>query len=182
LLKLSYEKAKKADPDSIVLNGGLTEPIIEDVNNFYLQEARDYTDILNIHTFIDPHDPQHSDRFERIIEGVENIMTRHGDSHKKIWITEMGVPGVPSHLPSLKWFGGGHVDEQKQAEWIERQYKLIEEYPRVEKLFWAFYRDTENEFKDATDYLGLVRLDLSPKPAFHKFKKIIQDWKKKEED
>lgn len=59
---------------------------------------------------------------------------------------------------------------------------MIVSFPRVEKLFWAFYRDTENEFHDATDYLGIVRLDLSPKPAYHRLKKLIKDWKVQEEE
>jgi polysaccharide biosynthesis protein PslG len=178
LLKLSYAAAKAADPSCFVMNGGITEPILEDVNNLYVGEARHFTDAINLHTFVDPLDPKSPDRFNRIIEGVEEIMARHGDLRKNIWITEMGCPGVPKGLAPLKWFGGDCVDEDQQAEWIQSQFKLMEKHPIIERVFWAFYRDTENEFKDATDYFGLVRLDLTPKPAFHRLKKIIGDWKK----
>jgi hypothetical protein len=63
--------------------------------------------------------------------------------------------------------------EDEQAAWLERVYDLIKKHPRVEKLFWAFYRDTDAMFKDATDYLGIVRKDLSPKPSFFSMKKLI---------
>jgi len=89
----------------------------------------------------------------------------------------MGCPGVPVGVSPQTWFGGGNVSEEEQAAWLERQYALIKKFPSIEKLFWAFYRDTEGEFKDGTDYLGLVRVDLSPKPAFNKFKTLIQNYK-----
>jgi hypothetical protein len=174
LLTMAYAAAKKYDPACTVLNGGLTEPIAEDMENFYANGGKDLTDIVNIHTFVDPLDPATPERFGKIISDVERIMDKYGDRKKKIWITEMGCPGLPADKMNLKWFGGTAVSEEQQATWIEKQYRMIERFPRIEKLFWAFYRDTENEFRDATDYLGLVRLDLTPKPAFFTLKKLIE--------
>jgi hypothetical protein len=175
LLKLSYEAAKKADPTCSVLHGGLAEPIVEGVIHLYQQKAP--FDILNIHPFLNPHDPKSSERLHRIMTGVCEEMKKQNEEEKKIWITEMGCPGLPSDKMNLTWFGGDPVDEHKQADWLEKQYEWIQKYPTVEKLFWAFYRDTENEFKDATDYMGLVRLDLTPKPAYSKMKALIQRYR-----
>jgi polysaccharide biosynthesis protein PslG len=179
LLTASFAAAKKADPTCIVLNGGLTEPLNEDVSNLYRQGGKNIHDILNIHTFIDPLSPDAENRFRKIITDIRSLMIAHGDADKKIWITEMGCPGIPGGREEQLWFAGKGTDENQQADWLKKQYALIREFPFIEKLFWAFYRDTENEFKDATDHLGLVRLDFTPKPAFFQMKKLIEENKKR---
>ena len=42
LLRLSYAAAKEADPHCLVINGGLTEPIIDDVRNFYTNGGKKF--------------------------------------------------------------------------------------------------------------------------------------------
>lgn len=168
LLRLSRAAAKVADPTCMVVNGGITEPILEDVENFYAQGGKDLTDVMNIHTFVNPLDPKGRERFDGIITGVRDIMEKHGDGKKRIWITEMGCPGIPKGLPPQAWFSGEAMTEEQQADFLDQQYDWIKDHPSVEKLFWAFYRDTEGTFKDATDHFGLVRLDLTPKAAFHR--------------
>jgi len=174
LLEVSYQAAKKADPTCTVLNGGLTAPILEDVTNLYKQGAKPVFDILSIHTFLDPLSTSSLVEFGALLSGTQNIMDANGDQMKKIWITEMGCPGIPKGRPAQRWFAGDSVDEGTQAEWLETIFTKIKTQNRVEKLFWAFYRDTQDEFKDGTDFLGLVRNDFSPKPAFTKYKQLIR--------
>lgn len=173
LLQISYEAAKKADPLCLVLNGGLTEPIAQDVGHLY-QNTKAF-DILNIHTFIDPFDINGNARFNKIIGDVLKIMANQNGPEKKIWITEMGCPGIPKDLPAQDWFGGKSMNEDQQADWLETQYSWMKNHPQIEKCFWAFYRDTDKIFNEATDYFGLVRLDLTPKPAFHRMKNLINE-------
>lgn len=179
LLRLSYAAAKQADPGCVVLNGGLTEPLVEDVRHLYEQRGNETMDILSVHTFLDPLAPDRSEKFDGIIRGIRQVMEDHGELHKKIWITEMGCPGIPANRPSHPWFAGEGVSESQQADWLEEQYGYINRYPFIEKMFWAFFRDTEGMFKDATDYLGLVRTDLSPKPAYERMKRLIENWERK---
>jgi hypothetical protein len=174
LLRAAYRAIKRADPAAVVLNGGLTEPVLEDVTNLYASGGGGFFDVLAIHTFVDPLSAASAARFDGLVRGVERIMDANGDGDKKIWITEMGCPGVPPGVPKKAWFSGEALDEEQQADWLERQYAMIRPYPRVEKLFWAFYRDTLNEFKDSTDHLGLVRFDLHPKPAFYRLQNLIR--------
>ena len=168
LLKMSREAAKEADPSCRVLNGGLTGEIVKDLAAFYDRGGGPLTDAVNIHTFINPLDPLRRENFDAILRGVRDVMTRHGDTSKPVWITEMGCPGIPEGRPRQTWFQGEPMDERQQADWLDTQYDWIKDYPFVERLFWAFYRDTDGIFKDSTDYLGLVRNDLSPKPAFER--------------
>jgi polysaccharide biosynthesis protein PslG len=177
LLKKSYAAAKHADPECVVLNGGLTEPIIHDVENLYRNGAKDFFDILNIHSFINPHSPAVETEFDHIIHGISTIMEKHGDMGKKIWITEMGCPGVPADKEDLTWFAGKALNEQQQAAWVEQQTGLVLKHKNIERVFWAFYRDTLNEFNDAVDYFGLVRFDLTPKPAYDAMQRMIKNFR-----
>jgi sugar phosphate isomerase/epimerase len=176
LLKLSYAAAKNADPDCQVLNGGLTEPLLDDLRHFYSNDIKNSFDILSIHTFIDPLSESPEKLFDNLITNTQKIMDGNGDSNKKIWITEMGCPGIPSGDKWESWFQGKGLSEDQQEKWLKTQFGFLKKYPRIEKMFWAFYRDTENIFHDATDHLGLVRFDLSPKPSFNALKEIITNW------
>lgn len=173
LLRASYIAAKNADPSCIVLNGGITEPLLENVKNLYLHGGKDIFDILSIHTF----HPLVGDvevRFNQLIRGVQKTMAMYADEKKKIWITEMGCPGVPSGVAIKEWWLGKNPNEEQQSLWLEKEFQMIKAFPNIEKLFWAFYRDTNGIFEDGVDHFGLVRFDLTPKPAFHKFKQLIR--------
>ncbi len=174
LLRLSKAAAKAADPSCLIYNGGITEPIIEDVENFYARGGKDLTEALNVHTFINPLDPEGRVRFDGILNDVKRVMKKYGDGNKKIWITEMGCPGIPNDRPRQAWFSGEAMNEDQQADWLDKQFDWVKSHPEVEKLFWAFYRDTDGVFKDATDHMGLVRLDLTPKAAFRRLSERIR--------
>ncbi len=173
LLKLSYDAAKNVDPSCLVLNGGITASVVPDVKSFYESGGRDITDRLNIHTFFDPTAPDATQQFDRTIEGVRDVMHAHGDDSKKIWITEMGCPGLGSAHSTKEWWIGVNTSETQQAQWLETIYLLARRHPSIEKLFWAFYRDTGEFFKNGVDYFGLVRKDFTPKPAFYRLKTLI---------
>lgn len=179
LLKASYQAAKTADPACVVLNGGLTEPLRESLTDLYANGAREFFDILSIHTFFDPLSPESEENFHKTIAAIESLMDQNGDRVKKIWITEMGSPGVPPEKQGGKnWWAGPNLSMEQQAQALHAQYQWIKQHPRIEKLFWAFYRDTDGAlekgmFEDGTDFLGLVRFDLTPKPSYYQMKKLI---------
>jgi hypothetical protein len=108
-LKDVYAAVKKAAPDCKVLNGGLANGL-SSVNHLYDNGAKDYFDILNIHIF---ESPLHHDAVKRVIAYPKlayKIMARNGDADKKIWITEIGCPGVKRGLDVDNWWMGGNPD------------------------------------------------------------------------
>lgn len=175
LLTLSYHAAKKADPSCVVLNGGITEPLYEDIENFYRNGGKKICDLLAIHIFVDPLHPDREKQFSGLVKHVEDIMAQHGDGGKKIWITELGCPGVPPGENAPTWFIGKSPNEEEQAEWLETVYGVLKKHPRVQKLFWAFYRDTQGIFPDSTNFFGLVRFDLTPKPSYERMRSLIRN-------
>ena len=106
-------------------------------------------------------------------------MSRNGDCHKKIWITEIGCPGVRRGLAVNKWWLGKNPTEKQQASWLKKVYTELLKDENVEKAFWAFFRDTKEHWDNGVDYFGIIRWNYSKKPAFNAYRDSFNAWKKK---
>lgn len=173
LFELSYHAAKNADPACTVINGGITAEVAQDVRYFYDNGGGKLTDKLNMHMFLDPLAVNSLQTLSEVIQQVSGVMAEFGDDHKKIWITEIGCPGVINPAQTKPWWIGRNTTEEEQSEWLDKVFTMAGAFPSVEKVFWAFYRDTGMFFKDGVDYFGLVRNDFTPKPAFYRLKSLI---------
>lgn len=222
LLKEVYTAAKQVYPECIILNGGLANGI-SSINKLYENGSKDYFDILNIHIFAAPLNEGAIKKVLAYPKVAYKIMKRNGDGNKKIWVTEIGCPGMPAFgsigtitkaidakdwlMPdnpkedkrfkeaidkvikteneragrkviTKNWWLGDNPDEQQQAKWVSDVFtNLINEEP-VEKVFWAFFRDCNEHWRNGTDYFGLVCWNFSPKPSFLMYKKCFEDWAK----
>ena len=110
LLKDVYQELKTVDPNCIILNGGLANGI-ESVRQLYANNTKDYFDILNIHYF---DSPLHELSIERVVaypQQAYEVMQKYGDNQKKIWITEIGCPGVRKGIKTRNWWLGENPDE-----------------------------------------------------------------------
>lgn len=176
-LKEVYITAKKIDPDCKILNGGFASGILS-VKRLYDNGAKDYFDILNIHIFEAPLNPGAIKRVLAYPKLAYKIMSRNGDSRKKIWITEIGCPGVKRGLKVKNWWLGKNTDERRQAEWLKTVYTELNKNSAVGKIFWAFFRDCNKHWDNGIDYFGLLRRDFSAKPSFSAYKECFNNWKK----
>lgn len=170
LLKVVYPAIKKADPTAVVLMGGLTGNPDQSLNEIYLNGGKPYFDRVNIHPFRTPSDPAAIDRVRELHEKVLEVMKRHGDADKKVWFTEIGSPGVSGGIQPTWWLGKA-PNELIQAQWVKAVMGEMTKWPSVEKVFWAFFRDTDH-FKDAVDYFGIVRKDWTLKPGYEAYRKV----------
>jgi hypothetical protein len=178
LLKDVYIAAKKADPDCKILNGGLAEGV-SSINQLYDNGAKDYFDIMNIHIF---YSPQQANSIKAVLNFTKlayKIMSRNGDGNKKIWVTEIGCPGVREETKTENWWIGENPTEREQAEWVKDIYTELLKDRFIEKVFWAFFRDCDNHWGNGIDYFGLIRWDFSKKPSFEAYKKCMEEWKRK---
>ncbi|MCX5702404.1 MAG: beta-galactosidase [Candidatus Omnitrophica bacterium] len=177
LLKDVYIALKEVDPDCKILNGGLANGIAS-VNHLYDNGAKGYFDILNLHFFESPLNP---DAIKRVIvfpKLAYKVMARNQDGDKKIWITEIGCPGVKRGLKVNNWWMGNNPNEAEQAKWLKDVFTSLTREKFVEKVFWAFFRDTKEHWNNGVDYFGLLRWDFTRKPAFLTYKKCFNDWKR----
>jgi len=177
LLKDVYIAAKKIDPECKILNGGFANGILS-VNRIYENGARDYFDIMNIHIFYTPLNPDAIKAAKGLIRLTYKIMKRNGDGLKKIWITEIGAPGVKKGLDVKNWWLGDNPSEQIQAKWVNEVFTHLTKEEAVERVFWAFFRDCDRHWNNGIDYFGLIRWDFSPKPAFYAYQRCFKEWEK----
>jgi hypothetical protein len=169
LLKDAYTAIKEIAPECQVLNGGFANAI-DSINHLYDNGAKGYFDILNIHIF---ESPLHEGSIKRVMSYpklARKIMERNGDGNKKIWVTEIGCPGVKKGLKASNWWMGENPDEEKQAFWVRDIFTSLVKDPSIEKVFWAFFRDCDQHWDNGVDYFGLVRWDYSLKPSFAAYK------------
>ncbi len=177
LLKDVYIAAKQIDPDCKILNGGLANGLAS-VNKIYDNGGKGYFDILNIHIFESPLNAGSIKRVTAYPKLAYKIMTRNGDGHKKIWVTEIGCPGVKRTLKVNNWWMGRNPTETQQASWLKKVYTELLKDKNVEKIFWAFFRDCSGHWGNGVDYFGLVRWDFSKKPSFKAYQECFNQWNK----
>jgi hypothetical protein len=178
LLRDAYRELKRIDPGCNVLNGGFANSLVS-VNKLYDNGAKDYFDILNIHIFESPLLPGTAKRVAAYPKAIYKMMARNGDGNKKLWITEIGCPGVKRGLKVKNWWQGINPDEGQQAVWVKEVYTELLKHEAVEKVFWAFFRDCLKHWDNGVDYFGLVNWDFSKKPAFSAYKALFKEWQKK---
>jgi len=177
LLKEAYPALKSANPDCKVLNGGISNGMLS-IGYLYENGAQGYFDIMNIHYFTSP---LYDNAIQSVIaypKLVYKAMVKNGDAGKKIWVTEIGSPGMTDPKSSPNWWAGENPDEARQAEWVREVYSGLLGNENVEKVFWAFFRDCKNHFYNGTDYFGLLRWDFSKKPSFKAFQQAAREWEK----
>jgi len=177
LLREVYTAAKKVDPECKILNGGLSAGLAS-VNKLYDNGAGGYFDIMNIHIFQTPLHTGSIKAVTAFTRLAHKVMSRNGDAGKKIWVTEIGCPGVKKDLSVVNWWMGKNPNEDEQAGWVRLVYSELLKDKNVEKVFWAFFQDCLGEWKNGIDYFGLVREDYSRKPSFKAYKDSFNNWKK----
>ena len=177
LLREVYSAVKKVDPNCKILNGGLANGA-SSINHLYDNGAKDYFDILNIHIFENPLNPNALKAVTAYPKLAYKIMSRNGDARKKLWITEIGCPGVMQGQRVENWWIGRNPEERQQAEWLKKIFTELIKDKNVEKIFWAFFRDCRDHWKNGVDYFGLIRWDFSKKPSFKAYQERFNNWKK----
>jgi len=179
LLKQAYSAIKETDPSSRVLLGGFTQGGYYALQDLYRRGGKDYFDIMNIHPFVDPFDPEGVQSIHCLYSNIKKLMSRYNDGDKKIWFTEIGCPGLDSRSKYFNWWMGPGPEEKEQAGFLAEVYRELLGLDAVEKVFWAFFRDNQDHFKSAVDYFGILRWDFSLKPAYRAYKKAVREWRKR---
>jgi hypothetical protein len=176
ILKATYLAAKKVDPSCKIVLGGMTSDGYYAIKNVYQNGGKDYFDIINIHPFVDPLRKSEFQRIYTIYNNLERLKISNEDRGKKIWFTEIGCPGIGPGIAVRGWWMGSSVTEETQAQFLHDVYTDVLDLVDLEKVFWAFFRDNKDHFKNDVDYFGIVRWDFSPKKAYEAYKLRYERW------
>lgn len=90
LLKRSYETIKAVNPDLKVAVGGYAGIPFDYIEKLYELGGGRYFDIMNVHPYSHPRPPEEN-LAERLAQ-LRELMRKHGDADKPVWITEIGWP------------------------------------------------------------------------------------------
>jgi hypothetical protein len=180
LVKAAYPRIKAANPDAFVL-AGATSPAPNDgtqidevtfMQQVYANGAQGSFDAWSHHPYTHPAPPGnvHPDSSWYQMYGaspnMRSVMAANGDGAKQLWGTEYGPPtsGTP-----------GSVGEDGQARHVTDAYRLWRSYKWAGPLFWYSGRDLEapGASGSAWNYMGLLRQDFTPKPAWYAYRAAV---------
>lgn len=174
----AYEAIKTADPEAVVLAGALT-PTVElsqaNVNDLvFLQRmyeagAGACFDVMSAQAYglwsgaADQRLRPNVINFPHHLF-IRDLMVRHGDADKPIWISEMGWNVVPESIEARF----GRVTEAQQARYTVEAYERTEaEWPWVGvNAYWFLKRPSDQEAAQSFYYFRLLEPDFSPLPVY----------------
>ena len=171
LLRAAYPAIKRGDPKARVVFAGTVHNNRRWIAAAYRAGAKGAFDVMATHPYqgVGDQPPEvigdaSAWWLMTNVSTVHELMARHGDGAKPIWFTEFGwsAHGNPAGTPDYQ----RGVTEAVQASYIGRAYTLIRaRFPYVERAFW--YKDASRPGEDAHESgYGLLRADLSPRPAY----------------
>ena len=124
------------------------------------KDTAQYYDVLDIHIY-HPYE-----LIPDIVEWAQATMARQGYS-KPIWLTEVSGPNYPELWPNEK------VGERRQAEEVVKRYVLALG-SGVERVFWYVLVAPKHQDTGEWSRTGLLRRDLSKRPAYHTYRLMTQ--------
>jgi polysaccharide biosynthesis protein PslG len=173
MLRAGSQAVRAADPAATVVMGGLSKSDFSYLEGVYRAGGGPYFDAVAVHPYtygMDPtvawkgtnpgEDPNRIslNAFPAIKE-VHRTMEQFGDASKQLWLTEFGYSTTTQR---------GGVSEARQADYLEKAYRYVEQFPWVHSLFWFSARNTPWR-SDADDYearFGLMTTDWRLKPSY----------------
>ena len=123
----------------------------------YAAGARGHFDALAVHPYPLPMSrPDYLREIRRQLGSAREIMTKRGDATKPMWVTEIGYS---------TYKGPEGVSEAEQATRLAATYRMLERVPKLPVVIVHRLQDTPDpHWREGG--MGLLRADLSPKPAY----------------
>lgn len=178
LLCLAYRRIKEADPQAVVLAGALTPTVeVSDRNlndliyleRMYAAGASACFDVMSAQGYGLFSGPTDRRLRPTVINYphhlfIRDLMVRHGDGARPLWISEMAWNAAPEPLPAIY----GRVTEAQQARYAVEAYQRAQaEWPWVGVInYWFFKRAADWERDQSWYYFRLLEPDFTPLPAW----------------
>ncbi|MBK7894204.1 MAG: cellulase family glycosylhydrolase [Anaerolineaceae bacterium] len=178
LLCTAYRRIKEVNPGAVVLAGALTPTVaINDGNlndlifleRMYAAGAGDCFDVMSAQGYglwsgaLDQRLKPNVINYPHNLY-LRDVMVRHGDADKPIWISEMGWNVVPEGMEARF----GRVTPEQQARFAVEAYERAQaEWPWVGVInTWFLKRKDESELDQSFYYFRLLDADFTPQPVY----------------
>jgi polysaccharide biosynthesis protein PslG len=177
LVRTAYPAYKAGDPSALVVAGSTSQNDTDWLRRMYDAGAGGYFDVLSTHPYQGPIDakPEIVDDgnfwIMDHVGAVKQLMAARGDGAKAIWATEFGWSSHANNGTEASWDRG--VSEAVQADYLVRAINwFAARHPYVTNMFW--YNERNKATGDVhQDNFGLLRRDLSEKPAYAALKNFL---------
>ena len=180
LLKATYPAVKQADPNAMVVTGGLAPaetrdaeryPIYDFAVGMFANGIHGSFDALGIHPYTYPFVPADAFPYNNYFNlgKYYDLMVANGDSDKQVWSTEAGAP-------TGTYVGADRraVSEATQAIVAQQIYEIAAKRPWQGPVFWFCFRDYGPDLGDIEQNFGLLHNDGTPKPSYDAFVAAMQ--------
>lgn len=163
LLKPVYKRIKAMAPDIPVMGGCPTPGGVRGgwLDKFIQLGGLDYCDILSIHTYnygAKGYDKT-PEAWHAWMEEIQIMLREHSNGiDKPFCVTEMGWP---THV------GERGTSPKLSGSYLGRLYLLSRTLPLFTGMWWYDYQDDGWNRKYNENNFGIVRPDLTPKPAYY---------------
>lgn len=169
LFRVAAEQIRGVDPQATVLIGGLSPKFVEPdseiapaayLEQLYANGTAQLADGVAAHPYTFPSLPM--DSHPRTIGGfnqlpeLHQVMVRHGDAPKKVWITELGAPTGSGTNSMSVW---------DQAATLSQARRQVEHWDWTGPLIYYELVDGGTDPSDIAENFGVLREDLTAKPA-----------------
>jgi hypothetical protein len=167
-IKAAYVAIHQVDPSAIVLEGGSVPagslPVNTYLQQLYANGAGGYFDGVAIHPYCGSNCATATWPEIDQMTTVHNTMAAHGDAAKRVWATEVGA----------STYSGGYT-EATQAQFltnlVARLHTFAAQGIAAPMVGWYSERDRpQSSVRES--HFGLVRSDLSHKPAYATYKTL----------
>lgn len=191
ILKSSYVQIKAANPNTVVLSGGMAaigdengnvSPITF-ISQLYALKSNEFLDAVSLHPYSYPALPAYSaswNRWQQIVP-IHEMMAANGDINKKIWLTEYGAPTNGSSVGHTTLqlnnyvYDHDYMTEEAQNDLLVSAITEYKTYSAWTGPFFYYSLQDAGTSTDTTEnFYGLLRYDNSRKQAYFTFEKAIK--------
>lgn len=170
LVRAAYPAIKSGDPNALVVAAATSFNDTAYLTALYDRGIGGSFDVLATHPYqgqsdAAPETPDDGTQYTLAhVSAVHQLMAQRGDAAKPIWFTEFGWSSHANPAGTPTWQRG--VTEAQQGDYYIRTLRWIAtNAPYVTNTFW--YNDLDTQMGGLQyDNYGLLRTDLSPKPAY----------------
>ena len=168
LLEETYRAIKEVDTTSVVLGGAVTSGA---VGNGWLEQmvalgGLKYCDALSVHAYnySAKGRARSPETWAAWMQDMREMLHAYTDgADVPVYVTEMGWP---THV------GERGMTPDTAAAYLARMYLLARTMPYLKGLWWYDFQDDGWEATHNEHNFGLVRPDLTPKPAYYALKDV----------
>jgi polysaccharide biosynthesis protein PslG len=154
-----------------LISGGLAPggdiDVDEWINQIAIRGGLNLIDGLGIHPYssLSPDDPR---SWMMHLEELHERLAKLGRPDLPLWLTEYGAPSQ-----TVASGYGPALTEQEQADRLRTAFALASRFDWIENLTWYEYRDSCGDRTEPECNFGLMRSDLSHKPAYDALREVI---------